>query len=121
LHPEFRTARLIGDWWALAVQSFFAKATQDTQLVYKTSLPAWELGIVSQVLDGCFPVPPPSDCGLLFLATPQLGIDLSPVAGDDAGDLGDVFGGGAEVDDARAQQVAAVDHCVGHENFAADF
>ena len=30
----------------------FAKPTQGTQLVYKTSLPGWELEIVSQVLDG---------------------------------------------------------------------
>ena len=34
-------------------RSFFAEeATQDRQLVYKTSLPTWELGIASQVLDG---------------------------------------------------------------------
>jgi len=37
---------------AQAVQPRFAKPTQDTPLVYKTSLPGWELGIASQVLDG---------------------------------------------------------------------
>ena len=45
---------------ALAVQSLFAnEATQDRQLVCKTSLAGWELGIASQVLDG-YPVSNPS-------------------------------------------------------------
>jgi hypothetical protein len=49
---------------ALVVQPRFAKATQGTPLAYKASFLGWELGIVSQVLDGArcqirLPIPIP--------------------------------------------------------------